>query len=92
MTYAIVPADGPLLHTFRLLAGAGMALSLVLAYLAIRRRDVTHHQAWMTRAYALGQGAGTQALTQLPILLTFGAMDELTKALMMGLGFGMTPN
>ncbi len=84
MTYAIVPADGPLLHVFRLLAGAGMVLGLVLAYLAIRRRDVAQHRAWMARAYAIGQGAGTQALTQGPLLLIFGPPDEMSRALLMG--------
>ena len=38
----------------------------------------------MRRAYAIGQGAGTQALTQLPLLLTFGKPDELNLALLMG--------
>ena len=36
------------------------------------------------RAYALGIGAGTQALTQLPWLLLFGAPDDLTRAWLMG--------
>ena len=89
MTYAIIPADTTLLHVFRLLTGAGMALSLVLAYIAIRRRDVTHHQAWMMRAYAIGQGAGTQALTQAPILVIFGRPDDLSIALLMGAAWGI---
>ena len=38
----------------------------------------------MRRAYAIGLGAGTQALTQLPLLLLFGTPNELTLALMMG--------
>jgi uncharacterized membrane protein len=84
MSYAIVPADDALLHAFRLLAGSGMALSLVLGYAAIRRGEVERHQGWMRRAYAIGQGAGTQAITQLPPILLFGATDDLTKALMMG--------
>jgi uncharacterized membrane protein len=84
MFYAIVPADSPLLHAFRLFFGSAMALSIVWGALAIRRRDVVRHQAWMRRAYAIGMGAGTQAVTQLPLLLLFGAPDELTLALMMG--------
>lgn len=82
--YAIVPADTALLHVFRLLAGAGMALSLVLGYAAIRGGDVETHQGWMRRAYALGQGAGTQAITQLPIILLFGPLKGTTLALAMG--------
>ena len=82
--YKIVPADSALLHAFRLFFGSAMALSIVLGYLAIRRRDLARHQDWMCRGYAIGLGAGTQALTQLPPLLLFGAPDELTLALMMG--------
>ena len=84
MFYAIVPADSALLHAFRLFFGSAMALSIVVGYLAIRRRDVARHQDWMRRAYAIGLGAGTQALTQLPPLLLFGAPNALTLALMMG--------
>jgi len=84
MFYAIVPADSALLHGFRLFFGLAMALSIVQGYLAIRRRDVARHQDWMRRAYAIGLGAGTQALTQLPPLLLFGAPNELALALMMG--------
>ena len=84
MFYAIVPADSPLLHGFRLFFGSAMALSFVLGVLAIRQHDVAAHQAWMRRAYAIGMGAGTQALTQLPLLLLFGQPTGLTLALMMG--------
>ncbi len=84
LTYAIVPADNALLHAFRLLAGTGMAVSIVIAFVAIRRRNVSEHRAWMGRAYALGQGAGTQALTQLPLILAFGPADAMPLALMMG--------
>jgi len=82
--YAIVPADSPLLHAFRLFFGLVMALSILQGTLAIRRRDVARHQDWMRRAYAIGLGAGAQALTQLPLLLLFGAPTEMTLALMMG--------
>ena len=84
MFYAIVPADSPLLHGFRLFFGSAMALSILLGYLAIRQRDLARHQNWIRRAYAIGMGAGTQALTQLPLLLLFGPPTELTLALMMG--------
>ena len=54
---------GDLLWVFRLLVGSGMAASIVLGLVAIRRRDIARHRAWMTRAYALALGAGTQAFT-----------------------------
>lgn len=82
--YAIVPADNRLLHGLRLFFGSAMVVSIVLGFLAIRRRDVALHQDWMRRAYAIGLGAGTQALTQLPLLLIFGAPKPMTLALMMG--------
>jgi uncharacterized membrane protein len=82
--YAIIPADSALLHGFRLFFGSAMAFSIVFGCLAIRRRDVARHRDWMCRAYAIALAAGTQAITQLPLLLLFGAPDELTLALLMG--------
>ena len=40
-----------------------MAASIVVGFLAVRRRDIRSHRAWMIRAYAIGLGAGTQAFT-----------------------------
>ena len=82
--YAIVPADDLLLHIFRLLAGSGMAASLVLGYAAIRQGKVEIHQGWMRRAYAIGQGAGTQALILIVPTTIFGTLDHLSRALLMG--------
>jgi len=82
--YAIVPADSALLHAFRLFFGSAMAVSIVIGFIAVRRRRISQHHAWMRRAYAIGQGAGTQALTQIPFILTFGKLEGLTLALAMG--------
>jgi uncharacterized membrane protein YozB (DUF420 family) len=75
-----------LLFLFRLLAGLGMALSIVLGFAAIRRRDIKRHRAWMIRAVAIGLGAGTQVLT-----LGFGeaifGKTELSVALLNGAGW-----
>jgi uncharacterized membrane protein len=57
-----VRLQGGLLIGARLLVGTGMAAFLVLALASIRRRDLRNHRAWMMRAYALGLGAGTQAV------------------------------
>jgi len=54
---------GALLYVVRLGVGSAMAVSIALGLAAVRRRDIAHHRAWMTRAYALALGAGTQALT-----------------------------
>ncbi len=63
LAYAPKPGSGLLLVGFRIAVGTAMAASVVLGFAAIRRGDVTRHRAWMTRAYALALGAGTQAFT-----------------------------
>ena len=73
-----------LLFVFRLLFGSGMIVSIVFGYIAIRRRDILQHRAWMTRAYAIGMGAGTQVLTGMVGALVFGKPNELQNALLMG--------
>jgi len=80
------PGDGPLLAVFRAVFGSAMVASLVLGVLAIRRRDVVTHSAWMTRGYAIGQGAGTQAVLFLPWTLA-GSVGVTTRALIMGAGW-----
>lgn len=84
MFYAIVPADSALLHAFRLFFGTAMAVSIVIGFIAIRRGKVGVHQDWMRRGYAIGLGAGTQALTQIPLVMILGKLDPTTLALAMG--------
>jgi uncharacterized membrane protein len=55
--------SGALLSAFRLTFSSALAVSLLVAFAAIRRRDVVRHQEWMIRAYALGLGAATQIFT-----------------------------
>lgn len=75
--------QGPALYAVRMLVGTAMALAIVASLRAIARRDVARHEAWMIRAYALGQGAGTQALVLGPWLLAFGeAVGPTRDALM----------
>ena len=45
------------------------------------------HRAWMTRAYAIGVGAGTQALTLAAGEMIGGPPNELENALLMGAGW-----
>ena len=63
-----------------------MAASIVLGFTAIRRGDVPRHRAWMTRAYALALGAGTQVFTQGIGPALFGT-GELTTDLRLGAGW-----
>lgn len=69
--------------------GAAMAAFIVAGFLAVRRRDFARHSAWMIRAYALGQGAGTQVLTHLPWMLAGAEFDQPTRALAMGAGWAV---
>ena len=55
--------SGRLYQVFRLVFGSAMVLSIVLGFLAIRRRDVVRHRAWMIRAYAIALAAGAQVFT-----------------------------
>ncbi|WP_068923924.1 DUF2306 domain-containing protein [Planobispora rosea] len=87
--YPLPDGDGALLSGFRLVFGSAMALSIVLGLAAIRRRDVTRHRAWMIRGYAIGLGAGTQVLTNLPWFLIFGEPGETSRALLMGAGWAI---
>jgi hypothetical protein len=73
-----------MLLVLRLIFGLGMVVSIVLGLLAIRRRDFVSHGAWMTRGYAVGVAAGTQAVVSIPWLLLVGPASELTRAVLMG--------
>jgi hypothetical protein len=79
--------DGDLLAAFRVVFGSGMAVSILLGFAAILRRDIPRHRAWMTRGYAIGLGAGTQAVIFLPWFALVGTPDELLKALLMAAGW-----
>ncbi len=61
-----------------------MAASIFVGFVAIRRGNVAVHQAWMRRAYAIGLGAGTQAVTQIPLVMILGKLDPMALALAMG--------
>lgn len=78
------PRTDNLLYMFRLFFGSGMVLSIILGFISIRRRKVAEHQAWMTRAYAIGMGAATQVLTGIVGALTLGEVNEFENALLMG--------
>jgi uncharacterized membrane protein len=82
--------DDGLLQVFRLVFGSAMAVSLVLGLVAIRRRQIARHRAWMMRGYAIGVGAGTQVLTSLPWAVVTGRSAEgLARALLLGAGWAI---
>jgi uncharacterized membrane protein len=86
--YPIDPGQqGALLFGARMLFGSAMMLSLVLSLAAILRRDIALHRAWMIRAYALGQGAGTQVLVFMPWMLMSGVPHGLLRDVLMSIAW-----
>ncbi|WP_245765772.1 DUF2306 domain-containing protein [Nonomuraea jiangxiensis] len=81
---ALPPQDAGLVAVFRLVFGSAMFGSLVLGLAAVRRRDLRRHRAWMIRAYAIGLGAGTQAVTLGAWFAVHGPPDAFTRALLLG--------
>jgi hypothetical protein len=86
--YPRQPGTGELAYVFRLAFGSGMAASIILGFTAIRRGAIARHRAWMTRAYALALGTGTQVITQGIGYAVFGT-SELTTDLSLGAGWAI---
>lgn len=77
--------DGMMVYVERLVVGAAMLVSIAMGIDAIRRRAFREHGEWMTRAFALALGAGTQVFTHLPwFMLTDVKPGELPRGIMMG--------
>jgi uncharacterized membrane protein len=86
--YALPPGDGALLGVLPIGFGSAMFASIVLSFVAVRRRDFVAHRAWMTRGYAIGMGAGTQVFTVGPWEVIAGHhASDLPRALMMAAGW-----
>jgi uncharacterized membrane protein len=86
--YRIPPSlQGPVLYAVRVAVAAAMVASILIAYSSILRRNVARHEAFMIRAYALGQGAGTQVVVLLPWTLISGETGGLTRDLLMTLAW-----
>jgi uncharacterized membrane protein len=84
-----IPYGGKLLYALRLLFGSAMVVSILLGFTTILRGDVTRHRAWMIRGFAIGLGAGTQALTLMAGELIAGPPNELGEALLNGAGWAI---
>ena len=87
--YDLPESDNQVLEVVRLAVGAGMVTSLLLAVGAVRRRDFVAHREWMMRGYALGIGAGTQVLTNVPWVLAFGTPHPMVRAGLMTAGWAI---
>ncbi len=83
--------EGPLLNTIRVAVACALVAFMVVSVLAARRGDFRVHEVWMTRAYALWAGGGTQAFTMMPFFVpTFeGLRSEWLYAVLMAAGWAI---
>ena len=81
--------QGELLYAVRVLVAVAMAVALGLSVRAALRRRIAQHRAWMVRAYALGQGAGTQVLILLPVTWLASAPTFLVRDVLMSSAWGL---
>ncbi|HVX88915.1 MAG TPA: DUF2306 domain-containing protein [Gemmatimonadales bacterium] len=81
--------DGIVVYWERVVVGTAMTAWIVLGAVAVIRRNYAAHGDWMTRAYALGMGAGTQVFTHLPWFVLVGAPTMTSRAVMMGAGWAI---
>ena len=75
--------QGNLLYVVRIFVSLFMVLFILLGLSSILQKRVLQHRAWMIRAYALGQGAGTQVLVAIPFLLAVGEPTSLVRDILM---------
>jgi hypothetical protein len=65
--------QGNLLYWVRVVLGSIMVLLIIWAIIAIKSRNVFQHSGAMLRAYAIGQGASTQAFLGIGWIIVTGA-------------------
>ncbi len=77
--------QGPLLYWVRIVLSLSMLGLILWAVIAIRLRNIARHSAAMIRAYAIGQGASTQAVFGISVMVLFGTelMGPLRDILML---------
>lgn len=64
---------GALLYWVRMVLGTAMIGLIIWAVIAIRSRNIFQHSASMVRAYAIGQGASTQAVVGIAWIIAVGS-------------------
>lgn len=82
--YPLAHGYGDLVLVLRLVFGSAMIASILLGLRALVRREFVAHSAWMTRGYAIGVAAGTQALILIPGSIIFGSTQNLPGAILLG--------
>jgi hypothetical protein len=84
--FYVFPAtlQGAALYWVRMVLGTGMIGLIIWAVIAIKSRNIFQHSASMMRAYAIGQGASTQAVVGIAWIITVGseAVGPLRDGLM----------
>jgi len=81
--YPRAPLDGNLIFVARLFTSVAMLTFVVVAVFALFQRDYRKHGDFMMRAYALTMGAGTQVLTNVPLVLVEGWHTEKSRGIAM---------
>jgi len=84
--YTRADESGVAMIVVRLIFGAVMAATLIIGAVRIGQRRFADHGAWMTRAFAIALGAGTQVLT-MAIWAVSGFADEALLAIPMAAGW-----
>lgn len=90
VAYAI-PGElqGQLQYWVRIVVALAMTLAVILSVRAVLQRRFAQHKAWVVRAYALAQGAGTQVLVMLPVTLMAGAPTFIFRDVLMASAWGL---
>jgi uncharacterized membrane protein len=91
LVFAFPPElQGPLLYWARIALSLSMLGFILRAMVAIRARDIAGHRAAMLRAYAIGQGASTQAALFVIAMAVFDAeLLGLPRDIAMALSWGI---
>lgn len=79
--YDLPVRDTAVVNGMRYVVGTVMIVSIVLGVRAALRRDFMSHSAWMTRAYALAMGAGTQGVLLAPYAVLVGPLDPVPNSI-----------
>ncbi|MER3388696.1 MAG: DUF2306 domain-containing protein [Microcella sp.] len=83
------PPEEFALAMVRLVVAVPMIAFLACAVVAITRRNVVAHGAWMTRAYAIAVSGGTQALLVALWSIPVGDVDSVAETWLVAAGFAI---
>ncbi len=75
--------QGTLLYNVRIFVGISMLMCIILGLNSVLNGRIQNHKAWMIRAYALGQGAGTQVFVLILASLFLEDTTGFTRDILM---------